>query len=598
MRAMLGKRAMAGKRAMLGERANLYSSVALLLAAAWVASPSTSAAAPRAGASGAQPDGYGISQVALINQHIRQGWQDYEFSPSPTATEAEWCRRVFLDVIGRIPAVHELEAFLQDRSPDKKVRLVNKLLSEEYVEEYARHWTTIWTNVLIGRTGGTERDTLISREGMMQYLRRGFQRNRPYDSMVHELITAAGSNKPGSQDFNGAVNFLVGKYEEKAAQATAKTSQIFLGLQVQCTQCHNHPFNDWKQNQFWELNAFFRQSRPLRSFEGRDIAGVELVDESFAGEGGNPAEAEIYYELRNGLVKVAYPVFVDGTSLVDVHGETTGNSGYLEDVNRRQELSKFVLQSDWMPRAVVNRYWAHFLGYGFTKPIDDMGPHNPPTHPELLNALGKEFRNHSFDLHELIRWITLSEAYSLSSKITAQNKQDDPNLGEKPMFSHFYLRQMQAEQLYDSLLVATSIRNPRSGQLQNMLISGSYEEQLAQKQKWLDQFGIAFGNDEGLEATTFNGTIPQALMMMNGELINRATSGEKGGFLDWVANRSGMSNPEKIRFLFKAGLSREPSSSEIKMGNFFLASRKGDVLAAMQDVWWVLLNTNEFIIIH
>jgi len=580
-------------------KAGLFAQISLALwATLMVGVLSLPADAARRASENEAADDLGISQVALINKHIRQGWKDYEYQPSAPATDGEWCRRVYLDLTGRIPSVYELQAFLKDKSPDKKLKLVNRLLSDEYAEEYARNWTTIWTNILIGRTGGTERDSLISRPGMMQYLRRGFQRNKPYDQMVHELITASGTNRPGMEDFNGAVNFLIGKYEEKAAQATAKTAQIFLGLQVQCTQCHNHPFNDWKQNQFWELNAFFRQSRPLRSFEGREIAAVQLVDESFPGEGGDPSEAEIYYELRNGLVKVAYPVFVDGTSLVDVHGEQIGNSGYLEDVNRREELSKFVVKSDWMSKALVNRYWSHFLGYGFTKPIDDMGPHNQPTHPELLDELAKQFKGHSYDLHELIRWITLSEAYSLSSRITKHNEKDDPNLGEKPMFTHFYLRQMSAEQLYDSLIVATSVRNPRTGELQNKLVGGSYEEQAKQKQEWLNQFLIAFGNDEGLEATTFNGTIPQALMMMNGGLINKATSGEKGGFLDWVSHHSGMSNPEKIRFLFQAALSRQPSSQDVKLGNWFLANRRGDTLAAMQDIWWVLLNSNEFIIIH
>ena len=548
-------------------------------------------AAPGAKAKGASEAAadYGIPQITLINESIRQGWKDFQLTPSKPATDNEWCRRVFLDVLGRIPSVTEMETFLSDTSPKKRLDLVNRLLGDEYAEEYARNWTTIWTNVLIGRTGGSEDNTLINREGMMQYLRRCFQRNKSYDQMVEELITATGSTTPGKEDFNGATNFLVMKYEEKAAQATAKTSQIFLGLQVQCTQCHNHPFNDWKQNQFWEMNAFFRQSRPLREFDGgRDVANVRLVDESFEGEGGNPAEAELYYELRNGLMKVAFPVFVDGKSLVDIHGEEKGNSGYLEDVNRRQELSKMIKASRYMDKAIVNRYWAHFLGYGFTKPIDDMGPHNGPTHPELLDKLGLGVREHSFDLHELIRWITLSEAYGLSSQMNTTNKKDDPSLGEKPMFSHFYLRQMQAEDLYESLITATQAQ--KSG--------GTYEEQEAKKRLWLGQFSQAFGTDEGDEATTFNGTIPQALMMMNGELVNTAISTDKGSFLAQVAGNAKLSPEQKITYLYMAALGRAPSSKELTVGNWMLTNRKGEMTTALQDMWWVLLNTNEFILNH
>jgi hypothetical protein len=550
-------------------------------------------AAKKSGASTAveAASSYNIPQVEIINKQIRQGWLDNELTPSGPATDEEWCRRVHLDIIGRIPTVDELQTFLKNKSAERKVELVNKLLGEDYVEDYARNWTTIWTNVLIGRTGGTEERSLINRPGMQQYLRRTFQRNKSYDRMVLELITASGSTVPGEEDFNGATNFLVGKYEEKAAQATAKTSQIFLGLQVQCTQCHNHPFNDWKQNQFWEMNAFFRQSRPLRSFEGREIAKVHLVDEAFEGEDAKdgPAKAVLFYELRNGLLKAAYPVFVDGTSLVDVLGEETGNSGYLEDVIRRQELAKMMLKSPYLDKAIVNRYWAHFLGYGFTKPIDDMGPHNPPTHPELVAALGSELRNHSFDLKQLIRWITLSEAYSLSSKMNANNKKDDPTLGEKPMFSHFYLRQMQAEELYESLIVATDAQ--KAG-------GSDYESQEKTKRQWLQQFSIAFGTDEGDEATTFNGTIPQVLMLMNGELINKATSGEKGSFLDRVANNGKLNNSDKINYLYMAALARKPSKGETGWANQLLLARKGDVVAALQDIWWVLLNTNEFIFNH
>lgn len=544
--------------------------------------------APVAAAEKTETNHYGLAQVALINKYISQGWTDNELTPSKAATDGEWCRRVYLDVIGRIPSVDELEWFLKNRSPNKKSELVSKLLGDEYVEDYANHWTTIWTNILIGRTGGTG-DSMADRGGMQQYLRRSLQQNKPYDQMVYELITATGTTKPGMKDFNGATNFLVDKYAEMAALATAKTAQIFLGLQVQCTQCHNHPFNDWKQNQFWELNAFFRQSRPLRNFEGgRDVAYVTLVDESFPGEGGNPAEAEIYYELRNGLVKVAYPVFVDGTSLVSLKGEETGNSGYLEDVNRRQELGKLVVKSHYLDKAIVNRYWGRFLGYGFTKPVDDMGPHNPPTHPELLEQLGGEIRKHSFDLKELIRWITLSEAYGLSSTLNAGNAKDDPSLGARPAFSHFYLRQMEAEQLYDSLIVATQAHKTK----------GSFEEQEKTKRAWLAQFATAFGNDEGDESTTFNGTIPQTLMMMNGELINQATSAAPGGFLHTVAANGKWSNPTKIKYLYLASLSRMPDSREAGVANQLLMLRKGNVTEALQDIWWVLLNCNEFILIH
>ncbi len=332
-------------------------------------------------------------------------WEASKIAPSPPATDGEWCRRVYLDVLGRIPSVAELKRFTDEPTHQRKARLVSRLLGDEYIEEYARNWTTLWTNLLVGRSGGTERRSLVNRDGLQQALRRAFQRNMPYDRFVYELVSARGVNKPGEEDYNGFVNFLAGSLQENAVQATAKTSQVFLGLQIQCTQCHNHPFNDWKQNQFWEMNAFFRQTRALRRFEkGREIASVELVNQDFAGENNKPEEAVLFYELRNGLSKVAYPVFVDGTRL-------KSDSGFVSEVDRRSELARMIVSSEYLAKAQVNRLWAHFLGYGFTKPIDDMGPHNPPSHPELLDALAEAFKQHSYDQKQLIAWIVLSEPY-------------------------------------------------------------------------------------------------------------------------------------------------------------------------------------------
>lgn len=550
--------------------------------------------------SGKAGNDYGLPQVRRINDEIRQVWVENKLLPSPAATDGEWCRRVYLDVLGRVPAVQELREFLNSRESDKRAKLVSKLLHDDtYTEDYARNWATVWTNILIGRNGGLERRSLINREGMQKYLRDSFARNKPYDRLVYELVTATGSTNPAEREFNGAANFLVMKLEENAAQATAMTSKIFLGLQVQCTQCHNHPFNEWKQQKFWELNAFFRQTRALREFPeggGRDVENVKLVNQDFAGEGGsgNANEAIIYYELRNGLLQSAFPVFVDGTEVP--------RSGFVSDCDRRTELGKLIIQSPYLDQTISNRMWQHFLGYGFTKPVDDLGPHNNPSHLGLLEYLGEEFRKNSFNLKELIRWIVLSEPYSLSSRIIPGNKADDPLLGESPKFTHFYLRQMQAEELYESLLVATQAHKSR----------GSYEEQERLKADWMRQFVVAFGTDEGDEATTFNGTIPQALMLMNGDLVKKAISSEPGNFLHTLA-ASNLKPGEKVQYLFEAAVARRPTSKEVEITNQLLAAREVDrqrqkakggkaaensALLALQDVFWAVLNSNEFILQH
>lgn len=521
----------------------------------------------------------------MIDEHIRTVWTDYEIEPSKRATDQEFCRRLFLDILGRIPTVDETTVFSASKDEDKKAKLIHRLLyDDQYHDEYVRHWSTIWTNILIGRTGGQDRDSLVDRRGMQVYLREVFASNRPYDSMVRELVSATGDSSPEGNNFNGAVNFLCGKLEEKASQATAQTSRIFLGLQVQCTQCHNHPFNEWKQNQYWQMNSFFRQTVALRRFVpgSNDVRFVELTDQDFGGEDSprKPEAGRIYYELRNGKLEAAEPVFVDGTRIEP--------SGFLADSNRRLQLAELISGSEFLPRAMVNRMWAHFLGHGFTKPIDDMGPHNPPSHPDLLTHLAEEFRQNSFDVKQLISWIALSEAYSLSSRLTPSNEMDDPELGETPKFSHFYVRQMSAEQLYASLLVAT--RADAAGEIDS-------DKQEKMRQKWLSQFSKAFGTDEGDELTTFDGTIPQTLMMFNGELIQNATKSVEGSFLHSVIE-SDQKLQRKVNQLYMAAFSRRPTRQERKVVEQLVQSANWNQKESLEDLWWALLNSNEFILNH
>ncbi len=556
--------------------------------------------------------------IALIDSRIRSAWQENDLRPSPQASDAEWCRRVYLDLIGRVPTVTELDAYLAQNSRGKRRELVDHLLGSEHLEAFADYWTAIWTNTLIGRTGGRERRALTSREGMADYLRGSILENKSYDRLASELLTASGSADSDQEGYNGAVNFLIEKMDEGGIQATAKTAEIFLGMAVQCTQCHNHPFNEYRQNQFWELNAFFRQVRAEREVDpdDEDMRIGKLVDRDFAGVGRalyrdgrseifleerngklvdrdaqQVYDAPIYYELRNGQVQVAYPVFIDGTALADELADKNsefGNSGYLEHVDRRQELVRLLVGAREFDRALVNRLWALFFGHGFTKPIYDMGPHNPASHPELLDELGLAFRSTGFDMKSLMRWIVLSKPYALSSRVSKGNRDDDPALGTPPQFSRFYVRQMQAEQLYGSLLAAT--------QADATFDDDAQRDRM--RERWLEQFSTAFGTDDGGEASTFNGSIPQTLMMMNGDLIRRACSTDSGSFLDKIANDWDLSNREKIRYLYRAALARLPSKEETTVCNALLAARKGDVVGTLQDIWWAMLNSNEFILIH
>jgi len=296
--------------------------------------------------------------------------------------------------------------------------------------------------------------------------------------------------------------------------------------------------------------------------------------------GGDPEKARVYYELRNGELEMAYPVFIDGTEV--------GTSGLVRELDRRTELAKLITKAPELPRALVNRMWAHFLGYGFTRPIDDMGPHNPPVYPELLDAVADEFQTSGFDLRQLMTWIVLCDAYDRSSVTSRSNASDDPALGNPPLFSRFYVRQMTAEQLYHSLLTASQADKTQ----------GTFAKQQDAQDRWLEQFTIAFGTDEGDEATTFDGTITQTLMMFNGDLVKRATEGKPGSFLHRVANDPRQRASAKVNQLFLAAVARPAKPQEQRAFQGLYRYHERDQLAALQDIWWAVLNSNEFILIH
>ncbi len=524
--------------------------------------------------------------VANINRLIQRGYSENEVTPSPRADDYEFARRAALDIIGHIPDYDMLMDFIEDESPDKRRRYVDQLLDHP---DYVRNWTNIWGNLLVGRAGNRR----ANRGDLDRWLRNAIYRNMPYDQFVYELIAAEG---PSNE--NGAVNFLANHLNDNAVPATSITSRIFLGIQVQCTQCHGHPFNDWKQSQFWSMNAFFRGSRTMRDRE-RNI--TTLVDE--------PTTELIFFERRSGLMQATERMFVDGTKVPQT-----------EDARPRTQLARLITDPDkpFMSEAQVNRVWGHLMGFGFTRPIDDMGPHNPASHPELLEYLAKEFRAANYDGKRLIRWIAASEAYNLTSTFNDGNLIDDPTAGNTPLFSRMYLKSFTAEQLYDSLIIATQAHQ----------VNRNSEAAENQRQTWLRQFVQTFGTDENDESTTFNGTIPQALVMMNGGLIDSAISGGQGGFLQRVldsrngdlreekdsrkrprrltaraaanlaANRR-RGIPQKIEALFLVALCRRPTESELEAFNqVFQESGQTDPIVGLQDVFWAILNSNEFIINH
>jgi Protein of unknown function (DUF1549)/Protein of unknown function (DUF1553) len=524
--------------------------------------------------------------VHFINDQIAAGWKANKLKPSERASDYEFMRRAYLDIIGRIAKPEEIQRFLRDPEAVRRPLLIDRLLQ---TPEYARNWASIWTVWLMTRTGANEPARAVYHEQMHKWLEDLFAREgASYKDMVTELITASGKTNE-----NGAVNYILSHLGEQnppneqgkegrsdMVPITSRTIRLFDGLQIQCAQCHPHPFNkEWKQDDFWGVNAFFRQVDTPRGRPGTGRMAMETVLEVRDNPDLN-TNGKIFYEERNGVLRAIRPQFLHDPENKDNDESLVSTGG-----NRRQDLARFVTGHRNFARAYVNRIWAHFFGRGFTNPIDDFGPDNEPSHPELLDKLGQEFAHYGYDPRRLMRWICNSEAYNLSS---VANKTNDTADAE-PFFSRMLLKALSPEQLFESLMTATQAEMFESRESRRKIRDG-----------WMRNLSTNFGDDEGNEVT-FNGTVVQALLMMNGSDINSAIASDKKGTVAWAVVKK--QSPSLILdYLYEAALNRPPTMREKER---ILAIRHAPVsrmgaapLAFWQDVFWALLNSNEFILNH
>jgi hypothetical protein len=584
-------------------------------------------------------------QAALINKQLADAWKANKVTPSRKATDAEFVRRATLDVIGRIATPEEVLFFLNDRRPSKRAELVHRLLYEDnfrlhadgrpagpkeegtdvrvfnYVQEYARHWADVWTVWLMTR-GGPD----LYREQMRIWLQEQFARNVPHDKLVRTLLTAAG--KTNGDDDEPAVNFILAHLGEElrgraaeegrfeAVPITSRTTRLFLGIQTQCVQCHDHPLNpEWKQSHFWGVNAFFRQverkgtpPNPNNPQRMQTPTPLTLLDETTYNPNGI-----VFYERRNGQVLPTRPVFLDG--------KKPSPSGSL---SRRQALADLVVGHDNFARAYVNRLWGHFFGRGLNEQpaVDDFGDHNPVVHKELLDELGKAFHDYKYDSKQLIAWICASDAYSLSSVANPTNAKPEAEV----FFSRMLIKAMSPEVLFESLMTAVQpeitleTRSARRQEEIKRLREKSAEERKKLKGQWLSRLVQNFGDDEGNEIT-FNGTVVQALLLMNGKELNDEILRTDRSAVALAVARNKNNSRGIINDLFLIALNRYPTPQEVglitrkaytiptgqpgqpgksgksKPGVQEVVGFTGDV-TFYQDLLWALLNSNEFFLNH
>ena len=481
--------------------------------------------------------------VQSVDSRIDAKLAEKSIDKSPIASDAEFMRRVYLDINGMIPTAEEAAAFLDSKDPLKRSKLIDELLASD---KYGRHQADIWQSLLVERTSDNRR---IKVSPLTTWLDDKFNANTPWNKLVSELVTAS-----GGQDQNGAVTFfLAGLTVDKM---TDSVCSLFLGVQLQCAQCHNHPFTDWKQEEYWGMAQFFMRVRPNNNNNKQLKDGaMPGIEESSKGKPKNLPEA--YKQVNAKFLGGAEPKLPASDPVRPVL------AGWLTDS-----------KNPFFAKAMVNRVWSQFFARGFVNPIDDMHDLNPASHPELLNELTAQFTASNFDLKQLVRGICNSQAYQRTSRPEGNNAKD------KTLFSHMPLKVLTGEQLYDSLteIVGLQKDDRQAGK------AGKGVENTP-RLRYVEFFNVA----DVPNPMEYEAGIPQALKLMNSAQLSQSPR------LVSELARNGGTPSKVIETMYLMTLSRRPTDIESKRMMTFVAQNNATAYA---DILWALMNSSEFTINH
>ncbi|WP_020476046.1 DUF1549 and DUF1553 domain-containing protein [Zavarzinella formosa] len=493
-----------------------------------------------------------------IDQHLSARFKEEKAEPSGKADDAEFLRRAFLDIAGRIPAPCDVHEFLADSSPDKRRRLIDELLDSP---RYATHFADVWRTQLIPEVLASA-EARYFQPGFEAWLRQRLRAGVAYDAMVRELLTIpiAGVRQSPESVFRdperpNPLAFFAVK-DARPENLASTTTRMFLGIQIECAQCHNHPFARWSREQFWNQAAFF--------------AGIEREGDGLFAPLSEDTE-------RHDLMPT------DGKKKVRALLLDGKEPAWKPKASPRAALADWVTspENPYFARATVNRLWGNFFGIGIVEPVDDFNDENPPSHPELLDDLAKAFVESKFDVRHVIRGITLSKAYNRTSARTHPS-QDDPRL-----FARMGLKGLTGEQFFDSLALATGYRD-------RVADRGAFGRNAGTpRERFLREFAPQ-GKPSAPETS-----ILQALTMMNGPFVTAATNVEKSSTLKVVCELPGLTLNERLEALYVIALGRKPSDSELKkLEDYVARSESAEEPRRLSDVFWMLLNSAEFRLNH
>jgi mono/diheme cytochrome c family protein len=520
------------------------------LSAAWLAMPAWAD-------SGSSDDARALA--AKIDRLIAARWASEKVAPAPPTDDGAFLRRLSLDVIGRVPSVAETRRFLRDPTSDKRGQAIERLLDSP---GYVTNFSNVWRDLLLPEANADFQQRFLG-NSIESWLRKQFTDNVSYDRMVRELLTLplkmnqrqlfAVYNQNGSEPTPMA--FYLAK-QGKPENLAASTARLFLGIRLECAQCHNHPSGRWTREQFWGQAAFF--------------GGIKRQ-----GNNGNFSPLNEVADRRElsipGTERVAQARFLDGKE---------PRLRYKDSARASLAVWMTAADNPFFARAAVNRLWAHFFGVGIVEPVDDFSDENKPSHPELLDELARQFIKHGFDYRFMIRAITLSKTYQLSSVHPGAPPPD------ARLFARMPVKGLSQDQLMDSLTLTIGAPSQDPNRRRNFFnpAQTSFQDKFVSQDK----------------RTEYQTSIPQALALMNSQLVADATHPQRSQFLAAVANAPFLDTDGRIETLYLAALSRKPQPDEAEKLRRYV--EKGgaakDPKAALGDVFWALLNSPQFFLNH
>src|SRR5262245_12708634 len=487
------------------------------------------------------------SLTRWIDQEIAKKLASEKVPASPRADDAEFIRRVYLDLTGVVPTAAKVAAFLDSKDSKKREKLIDELLMSP---AFGHHLADIWDSLLVHRMTDNR---AVRLDPLSTWLEEKFNEGAGWNEVVAGLLTAT-----GTQDENGASTYIMSQLT--ADKMVDSTSRLFMGVKMECTQCHNHPFTGWKQSEYWGMAAFFMKVRVQGNTKNANRVATPGVSEAVnhqGRQGGLPESA-----------KSPPPKFCKGEEA------KVGRSEPLRPV-----LAKWLTSPDnkFFSRAFANRVWGQMFGSGIVNPIDDMHDERVPSYPELLAELSKQFAGNGFDIRYLYRAICNCEAYQRTSKPMAGNEKDTT------LFSHMNIKVLTPEQLYDSLTAI--LGDPgRAGGMGRGAANGKGGPRSPR-----DQFVAFFDPGENTKATDYESGIPQALRLMNHPFTARNSLPVARDLA------KGESKEKAIEKLYLTALSRRPTAAETAKLTAYAGEHPSD---AYGDILWALLNSSEFGLNH